>query len=993
MKLKDLKIGTQLGVGMGAVLLLTALLGAASWLQTDSLWQVTENLYEHPLTVRRAIGEIQADFLAILAKMKDIVLAENDQEIQTFIQDIDTYEANASRQLEVLYGRYLGPRMDIDHIHNGSVQWKSIRTETIRLLRAGKTAEAANRTKSTGVGGSHLKKLLDEIKDVNDFAIRKADQFYADAKKHRDTLRVRLVTMLGAIFLLAAGVGYLLLKGIRDPLRELTATAEQYRQGNLDARTRYASANEMGLLAVSFNDLAQTVQTELQSNESTARIAAVMVQEEELHAFCREFLNALLLHTGSQVGAVYLLNEQRTDFEHFESIGLAPVGRASFPAATFEGEFGAALATRQIQHITNIPADTRFTFAAVTGDFTPGEIMTIPILSQQDVVAVVSLAGVRSYPAPAVRLVNDVWSLLTARLNSVLVLRQIRVFAEKLEHQNEELEAQKRELTMQKDEMSEQNMELELQKKQLDEANRLKSTFLSNMSHELRTPLNSVIALSGVLNRRLANTIPEEEHGYLEVIERNGKNLLVLINDILDLSRIEAGREEIRLSRFSVRELAAEVAAIVEPQAREKNIALLTSVGDELPPIRSDFAKCRHILQNLVANAVKFTGEGSVEIQAVSEDGALEIAVADTGIGIAPDQIQHIFDEFRQADDSTTKTYGGTGLGLSIARKYATLLRGAITVQSTPGKGSTFTLRLPLTMDASTTGEAAAESAEHSLPSEAGEPSVPAAGQGKSILVVEDNAPAVIQLTDILAGQGYRVQVARNGREALEQIEKTLPDAMILDLMMPEVDGFQVLRAIRGVEKTARIPVLILTAKHVTRDELSFLKGNRIHQLIHKGNINRSDLLAEIGKMVTPHRARQLPPARVPARTRPSGKPVILVVEDNPDNRLTVKALLRDTCTVVEAVDGQAGVEQAGTHTPDLILMDLSLPVMDGFQALKAIRSQDALRHIPVIALTASAMKGTREEILAYGFDGYISKPIDEKLLEEKIREKIYGNE
>jgi signal transduction histidine kinase/DNA-binding response OmpR family regulator/HAMP domain-containing protein len=993
MKLRDLKIGTQLRIGMGAILLLTALLGATAWFQADSLWQETRNLYEHPLKVQRAIGEIRVNFLTVNRGMRDLFLAGNDQEIQTVIQEIDTYEANAARQLEILYDRYLGPRVDIDHVHDAAVQWRSIRAETIQLLRAGKTAEAADRMKPSGVSSVHLKKLISEIKYVSDFSLTRSEQFYADAQKHKDALMVRLVIILGAIFLLTTGVGYLLFKGIRDPLKELTSAAQEYRQGNLDARSHYLSTNEFGALAASFNALAQAVQMELRSKEDLARIADIMLREDDLRAFCLELLKALLEHTGSRVGAVYLLNEQKTDFMHFESIGLAPAGRTSFSTSGREGEFGAALATRQIQHITDIPPDTRFTFAAVSGDFIPREIMTIPILSQQDVVGVVSLASLRSYPASSVRLINEVWSVLTARLNGVLALRKILDFSEKLEHQNQELEAQKTELTMQKDEMSEQNIELELQKKQLDDANRLKSTFLSNMSHELRTPLNSVIALSGVLRRRLADTIPEEEHGYLEVIERNGQNLLALINDILDLSRIEAGREDISLSHFSARELAVDVVAMIEPQALEKNIALLNSVGEELPTIRSDFTKCRHILQNLVANAVKFTREGNVEISAHQVDGAVEIAVTDTGIGIAADKIPYIFDEFRQADDSTTKNYGGTGLGLSIARKYALLLRGNIAVKSTPGKGSTFTFRVPLRIDAPTTGESELQTSEYSNTGKAVESSAPPAGQGKCILVVEDNVPAVIQLRDILVGHGYEVRVAGNGREALEQIEKTLPDAMILDLMMPEVDGFEVLRAIRSVEKTAHIPVLILTAKHVTREELSLLQGGRMHQLVQKGNINRRDLLTEIGKMVAPRRALQLPPTPTPARRRPSGKPVILVVEDNPDNRLTVRALLRDTCTVIEAADGREGVEQAGAHTPDLILMDISLPVMDGFQALDAIKDQDALRHIPVIALTASAMKGNREEIVSYGFDGYISKPIDRDLLEETITEKLYGSQ
>src|ERR1017187_3577835 len=373
---------------------------------------------------------------------------------------------------------------------------------------------------------------------------------------------------------------------------------------------------------------------------------------------------------------------------------------------------------------------------------------------------------------------------------------------------------------------------------------------------------------------------------------------------------------------------------MIEPLAREKNVELLNRVGGDLPPIRSDLSKCRHILQNLVGNAVKFTAEGSVEIAAAAAHGGIQIAVTDTGIGIAAGQLQYIFDEFRQADESTTRNHGGTGLGLAIARKYATLLRGTIEVESTLGKGSTFTLTLPLTIDPPIPAEQAAGKADDSTPGPSNQPPSIPDGHGKCILLVEDSEPAVIQLTDVLAGHGYRVQVARNGGEALKHIEGALPDAMILDLMMPEVDGFQVLGAIRGAERTAHIPVLILTAKYVTLEELKFLKGNHIHQLIQKGDINRTDLLAAIGEMVSPSRLKPTAAAPARARTRISGRPVILVVEDNPDNMTTVRAMLQDTCAIVEAADGQLGVELARTRMPDLILMDIALPVMDGFEAL-----------------------------------------------------------
>jgi signal transduction histidine kinase len=698
MKLKDVKTGTQLRLGLGLILTFVVGLGVLAWRDSELIWLQTKTMYDHPLQVSMGVGELEADILAMHGGMEHLVLAQNDLEMARALQEIETRKANVSRRFDVLFDRYLGPRSDLTTLQDEFVKWNIGREETIRLLRAGKSAEATARI-VRGADYVQVGVLIERIHRVEGFARNKAAQlFQAATEQNAATIR-QLAVVVAGILLLSLLIAWLLLTGIKTPLAELTAATEQFRQGKLEVRSRYVSANEFGALSASFNTMAETIQTEMQIEDNAAQLASVMLREEDVHAFCRELLKSLLAHTGSQVGAVYFLNDAKTAFEHFESIGLGAGRRAAFSTAELEGELGAALATRQIQRISDIPAETRFAFAAVSGDFAPQEILTIPVLSDRLVSAVISLASVRAYDALSVRLVNDIWSVLTARLNGVLAFRKTKDLAERLELQNRELETQKRELTRQADELAEQNTELELQKRQLDEANRLKSVFLSNMSHELRTPLNSVIALAGVLNRRLANRIPAEEHGYLEVIERNGKNLLVMINDILDLSRIEAGREELNVSRFSVRDLADEMVALFEPQTLEKQIAVLNQVSGDLPPIASDLGKCRHILQNLVGNAVKFTEQGQVTIAARQTGDEMHVAVTDTGIGIAAGQLPFIFDEFRQADDSASRKYGGTGLGLAIAKKYALLLGGGITVQSVPGQGSTFTLRLPLALE------------------------------------------------------------------------------------------------------------------------------------------------------------------------------------------------------------------------------------------------------------------------------------------------------
>jgi len=431
-------------------------------------------------------------------------------------------------------------------------------------------------------------------------------------------------------------------------------------------------------------------------------------------------------------------------------------------------------------------------------------------------------------------------------------------------------------------------------------------------------------------------------------------------------------------------------------QAKQKNIELIqTEINPDLYLsnaalyLSSDMVKCRHILQNLVSNAVKFTEHGKIEVKAREIDTKIEITVSDTGIGISESNQPHIFDEFRQADSSTSRRFGGSGLGLAIAKKYTSLLGGTISVKSVFGEGSEFTLILPLHTNGETHLTDVKTKAVHHFTGRQANAETVSVSQNKTVLLVEDSEPAIIQLKDILEESGFKILVAHDGAEALGIIAHTIPDAMILDLMLPGIDGFNVLQTLREAEQTAHIPVLILTAKHITKEELKFLKRNNVHQLIQKGDVNRIELLGAVVAMVEPRMPESPQPKR---EIHPiEGNPLVLVVEDNPDNMTTVKALLDGNYTILEATNGNEAVKMADMHKPDLILMDIALPEMDGIEAYRAIRNKVHLQHTAIIALTASAMTSDREAILAHGFDAYIAKPIDQKSFFITINEVLYG--
>lgn len=990
MKLKDITIGSRLTLGFTAILFLVVILGIISYNQANKLWQNTDDLYNHPLIVGRATREIESHVLKIHVIMKDIALDEKftEDQIRSAALRIDSLEIEVYKKFDVVYAQYLGSKPTIDSASSHFKNWKVFRDELISLRINKGYSEAYSRF--VNVNKAFVENMISEIEKMITFSNDKASSFYTFAEEEKSKLNTRLTILLILIFISAVTILYILIKIIRTPLRELEKVADQYSLGKYDARSKYVSENEIGNLAAAFNKMASAVQADIIIKENAAWVAQLMMNENDLRPFCKGLLNALITKTESQIAAIYMLNPNTEKFEHFESIGLSESNIRNFSARSAEGEFGKLIAEKQIVRITDIPEDTPFTFPVVAGDFKPREIITIPLIENNEIFAILSLASIRYYSELSVRLIQDIKVIITARLLGVMNYQKIKDFSTVLDMQNKELDQKSKELVMQSDELKEYNIELELQKKQLDESNKLKSAFLSNMSHELRTPLNSVIALSGVLIRRMKGILPDDEYNYLGIIERNGKNLLSLINDILDLSRIEAGKVEIAYSQFSMHALIEEIIKSLEPIFAEKGISVSLLISEGLPDIISDNNKCRHIMQNIISNAVKFTEKGSVDISVEVLKYDIQIKVKDTGLGISDEFLPYIFDEFRQADDKTSRKFGGTGLGLSIVKKYCQLLNGSVSVSSIPGKGSEFMVLLPLAHPDIQMFEKTNNSMYDSGIKLVGSVSETdaKAGVGKTILLVEDNESQIIQLNDILLVEGYNILVARNGREALSIIESVKPDSIILDLQMPDIDGFEVLKEIRNLEETKKIPVLILTAKHITRAELSFLKENNIYQLIQKGSVNRNELLRHVNNLNSKtDRSDSLRYGKNQAGTLSSHKPHILLIDDNTDSVTTIKALLEDRFLISSANDVIEGLQMASSLNPDIILLDISLQGMDVSKVLNKLKTDEKLLQVPVVALTARAMKGDREELLASGFDGYISIPIDNETIENTLKE------
>ncbi|MGB2783198.1 MAG: response regulator, partial [Atribacterota bacterium] len=481
-------------------------------------------------------------------------------------------------------------------------------------------------------------------------------------------------------------------------------------------------------------------------------------------------------------------------------------------------------------------------------------------------------------------------------------------------------------------------------------------------------------------------------------------------------SKIEAGKVEINWHTFSLKPIIENIRDNLSPISREKNVEIITNIPDDLPKIQSDSEKLNQILQNIIGNAVKFTEKGSVSINAESDESQVVVKVIDTGIGIKHENLSHIFEEFKQVDASTSRRFEGTGLGLAIASKLADILGIKINAKSELGKGSIFALYLPVKWTGSSDEneetvvlpkswklEQEGKGVKESIPGEIEGTEKGKIEKKRQILLVEDNKETIIQVKMVLKEEGYIVDVAEGGKAALDYIEHTIPDGIILDLMMPEIDGFEVLESIRSTSRTANIPVLILTAKSLTREDFKKLSANNVQQLLFKGAIEKDELILKI-KLMMGNKIKELKKIdniedreirkdqkvvcpQVKVFPRREGFPTILIAEDNPDNLITLEAILKGKYNLIEAIDGESALYQAKKELPDLILMDLALPKMDGLTVAKFLKDEEVTKNIPVIALTARAMKGDREKVIAAGCNDYIPKPIDPEMMLEKIGE------
>ncbi|MFQ5427649.1 MAG: response regulator [Thermodesulfobacteriota bacterium] len=950
---------------------------------------------------------------------------------------------------------------------------------------------------------------------------------------------------------------------IVQPILRLSEAAALVAGGDLGGEIAIESSDEIGDLGSSFNSMLHSLREHKKSEHQKewfqsgqVELSAVMSGNQDLAEHSRKIITFLATYLGAEVGAIYTADDDKAltlQGSYAYPRGKQPLGEIQYGT----GLVGQAALGRERILLTEVPEDYLPVRSAL-GEAAPHAIVLKPFMREDHVMGVIELATLGTFSEKALKFLDLVSEHIAISMQTFLDHIKVQELLEHSQAQTEELQAQQEELRVTNEELMEQKKKLvkrnreakrashALEKKSadLELTTKYKTEFLANMSHELRTPLNSMLILSKLLLQNKEGNLNEKQREFSETIHRAGLDLLELINEVLDLSKIEAGKMDVHVEKMDLKSLSAYVSKNFRHVAEDKGLTLTVELEEGLPALDTDRQRLEQILKNLLSNALKFTSRGGVTVsigrpgreadlygKRLERERAVAITVADTGPGIAPEKQKLIFAAFQQEDGTTSRKYGGTGLGLTISRELASLLQGRIHLESVSGKGSAFTLIVPedpgpelshgqrghARGDAGEAEKTSSKSREESSSSGAAEEPVWSlsdiiddrrniSGDDKSVLIIEDDPRFTKILIELAREKGFKGIVAGEGKTGLHLAEYYRPSAIILDIGLPDIEGREVLKKLKGNPRTLHIPVHVISAMDISGDVLEkgaawfiskpasleeldmvfnkiktrvgeaavkrvlVLEGDGAERKKIAGLIGHDTVLTsatgtcgeaykmlseftfdciilglnlpdnssvEFLRKLNDDKAIIKPPviiytdrdlsseeedefrkyteriiikserslerlldettlflhlvdSEMPADEEPAPlitqsnedifpEKKVLIVDDDMRNIFALSSVLESKG--MEVLTGKNGREALdclnNNGAVDLVLMDIMMPEMDGYEAMREIRKIKKLQSLPLIALTAKAMKGDRDKCIEAGANDYIAKPVD----------------
>ncbi|MDE2403081.1 MAG: response regulator, partial [Sphingomonadales bacterium] len=826
---------------------------------------------------------------------------------------------------------------------------------------------------------------------------------------------------------------------LTNQVRSIAEVATAVTKGDLTRSIAVEASGEMAALKDNINEMILNLKDQTLKNAeqdwlktNLARFSRMLQGERDLTTISNLIMSELAPLVNAQYGVFYVTSREDQD-NHLElvaSYGAENHAQLKHRFGLREGLIGQAAADKRPIRLSKVPGDF-IRIGSGLGEAPPAHVNILPALFEDEVKAVIELASFEefnethhSFLTQLMETVGIVLNTIAATMRTEGLLEQSQLLTQELQARQTELTRKQEELHATNEELQEKAQLLENEKRQVEGKNfeidmarraveekaeqlaltsKYKSEFLANMSHELRTPLNSLLILSKLLADNQQGNLNEKQTEFARTIHSAGTDLLNLINDILDLSKIESGTVSIEIGDLPLADMKRHMERTFRQLASEKDLAFEVEFDEALPPsIQTDEKRLQQVVLNLLSNAFKFTATGGVTLTVRPAtagwtpthpvlgtlDSAIEISVRDTGIGIPEDKQKLIFEAFQQADGTTSRKYGGTGLGLSISREIARLLGGELQVRSRPGEGSTFTLYVPMhpvTAPALLAPAPASAEVVHGLaPLDDrdelnGEPFV---------LIVEDDPTFATVLLELAHQSGLKGVISSAGAGTVALVRKLRPSAVTLDLGLADIDGFVLLDLLRHEPDTSDIPVHVIsgaeqaahaltlgaagvTAKPASREELCVL----------------FDAIAKAAQNPQRRKPPRRPKPRASERQGLAGSR-ILIVDDDIRNIYSLTSVLEShDVEVVHAERGAEGIRLLETiHGIDAALIDIMMPEMDGYETMRQIRATPGIAGIPLVAVTAKAMKGDRQKCLDAGASDYIAKPVDIDLLLALLR-------